>query len=141
MTDRHVEDRKEILGHIQGIFQAFLNRDREAIKKAHSEDWVGFLGPSVAIERGLDAYMANADKSLEHFTGTGFAILDTEIQFYSDLALVYYVARYDYEDADGQTQSIPLRSIDVYRRNPDGWIQAGSHITVIPSSGAWGEGD
>ena len=141
MTDPHAKDREEILGHINGIFQAFLRRDREAIKAAHADDWVGFLGPSTSIERGIDAYMANADKSLESFTGTGYELLDTEMQFYTDLALVYYVARYDYVDADGQTHSIPLRSVDIYRRESGGWVQAGSHITVIPSSGAWGEGD
>ncbi len=141
MTDPHAEDREKILSHIHGIFQSFLNRDRAAIKAAHSDDWVGFLGPSTGIERGLDAYMANVDLSLDNFRGKAYELLDTEVQFYSELALVYYVARYDYEDAAGKTHSIPLRSVDMYRREGDDWIQAGSHITVIPSSGAWGEGD
>lgn len=141
MTDPHTEDRKQILDHIHSIFQAFLRQDRESLRKTHADDWTGFLGPSTGIERGLEAYMANAEKSLQNFKGTAYELLDTEMQFYGDLALVYYVARYDYEDADGQTHSIPLRSVDIYRRDSDGWIQAGSHITVIPSSGAWGEGD
>ena len=138
MTDQNAEDREAILQHINGIFQSFLNRDREAIKAAHAKDWVGFLGPSTEIERGLEAYMANVDKSLQNFKGTGYKLLDTEMQFYGDLALVYYVARYEYEETDGGKHSLPLRSVDIYRREADGWIQAGSHITVIPSSGAWG---
>ncbi|MDH3892436.1 MAG: nuclear transport factor 2 family protein [candidate division Zixibacteria bacterium] len=139
MTDTQRADREKIIGHIHCIFQSFLKRDREAIKKAHTEDWVGFLGPSVGIERGIDAYMANVDKSLESFKGTGFELLDTEVQLYGDLALVYYVARYQYEGEDGSSHSLPLRSVDVYRRESGDWIQAGSHITVIPTGGAWGQ--
>lgn len=137
MTDKNSEDREKILNHIRGIFQSFLNRDREAIKAAHTEDWVGFLGPSQGIERGIDAYMANVDKSLESFKGKAYELLDTEIQMYGDIALVYYVARYDYEDEEGENHSLPLRSVDIYRRKGDDWCQAGSHITVIPSGTSW----
>jgi ketosteroid isomerase-like protein len=140
MTDTQAADREQIIGHIHAIFQAFLRQDREAIKKAHTEDWVGFLGPSVGIERGIDAYMANVDNSLDNFKGTGYELLDTEVQIYGNLALVYYVARYDYEGEDGATHSLPLRSVDIYRRESGDWIQAGSHITVIPTDGTWGEG-
>ena len=84
--------------------------------------------------------MKNADASLEHFRGTGYEILDSEIQLFGDLALVFYVARYDYRDMDGKEGSIPLRSIDIYRRETGGWNQAGSHISVIPASGSWDEG-
>lgn len=84
--------------------------------------------------------MANADRSLAAFRGTGYEILDSEIQLYGDLALVYYVARYDYLDLQGRAGSLGLRSLDVYRRERGEWIQCGSHITPLPSGGAWGEG-
>jgi ketosteroid isomerase-like protein len=131
------EDRKEILAHVREIFEAFIRRDRDTIKRAHSDDWVGFLGPSSSIERGIDAYMTNVDKSLESFVGRGFELLDTELQFYDNICLVYYVARYDYEE-DGKVHSLPLRSVDVYRKEELGWIQAGSHIAVIPGGEKWG---
>jgi ketosteroid isomerase-like protein len=133
--------REQILQHIHSIFQAYLRKDREAIRRTHTGDWVGFQGPSVKIERGIDAYMANAEKSLQNLQGTGYELLDTEVQIYGDIALVYYVARYDYCDLDGSPGSIPLRSVDVYRRENGEWNQAGSHITVIPGGGGWGEGD
>lgn len=139
-TETHADDRRQITDHIHAIFQAFLKQDREALRKSHTDDWVGFLGPSVGIERGIEAYMANAEKSLENFKGTGYELLDTEIQIHGDIAIVYYVARYDYDDS-GESHSIPLRSVDIYRRESGRWNQAGSHITVIPSGGAWGEGD
>ena len=131
-------DREQVIDHIHSIFQAYVGRDREAIRRTHTVDWTGFQGPSTQIERGIEAYMKNADASLESLQGTGYELLDTEVQLYGDLALVYYVARYDYRDAEGKEGSIPLRSIDVYRREGDGWNQAGSHITVIPSTASWG---
>lgn len=137
MSNGDTEDRKKILAHIHSIFEGFLKKDREGIKNAHTDDWVGFLGPSVGIERGIDAYMVNVDKSLETFNGKSFEILDTEMQFYGDICIVYYVARYDYEE-DGQIHALPLRSVDIYRRESGNWIQAGSHICVIPSGEKWG---
>lgn len=132
-------DREEILNHIHGIFQAFIKKDRDALRRLHTGDWVGFLGPSREIERGIDAYMKHAENSLARFHGTGYELLDTEVQIHGNLALVYYVARYDYRDDDGRTGSIPLRSVDVYRRGPDGWNQAGSHIGPIPHDDSWGQ--
>ncbi len=132
-------DREIILAHIRGIFRAYLRRDREAIRSSHTADWMGFQGPSTQIERGIEAYMRNADSSLDSFHGTGYELLDTEVQIYGELAIVYYVARYDYRDADGNEGSIPLRSVDIYRRDGGDWNQAGSHITVIPTGGIWGD--
>ena len=136
MTPTDDKDREQILAHIDSIFSAFIRQDRETLRKTHTHDWIGFLIPSTEIERGIDAYMANAEKSFENFRGTGYELLNHEIQLFGDIAIVYYVARYDYADENDEEQSIPLRSIDIYRRDSGDWIQAGSHITIIPSDGA-----
>ena len=136
MTDRKSQDRKEILEHIHSIFSSFINRDRDAIQNAHTQDWTGFLVSSTSLERGIEAYMSNVDKSFKNFRGVGFEILDSDIQVYDSIAIVYYVARYDYKNDAGETHSLPLRSVDIYRREPNGWIQCGSHITIIPSDKA-----
>jgi ketosteroid isomerase-like protein len=133
-------DRAAILAHIHSIFRAYVERDRESIARTHSADWTGFQGPSTKIERGREAYLANAERSLAAFGGTGYELLDTEVQLLGDFALVYYIARYEYADAQGKVASLGLRSLDVYRREAGGWIQFGSHITPLPSGGAWGEG-
>lgn len=140
MSNEHASDRAQILEHIQSIFQAYVNADRQALRRTHTADWTGFQGPSTGIERGIEAYMKNAEKSLSTWQGTGFELLDTEVQIYGDVGIVYYVARYDAKDPGGKAISIPLRSVDVYRRQRGHWIQAGSHIGVIPSAGNWGEG-
>jgi ketosteroid isomerase-like protein len=133
------QDRTAILDHIKTIFAAYIRKDRAAIRNTHTPDWTGFQGPSVKIERGLDDYMVNAEKSLEALDGKGFELLDTEVQFRGDIAIVYYVARYDYVGADGHAGSVPLRSIDIYQRDGAGWIQCGSHIAVIPAHAKWTE--
>ena len=132
-------DREQILEHIDSIFRAYIRKDRLAIRNARTDDWTGFQGPSVKIERGIEDYMVNAEASLEHFDGTGYELLDTEVQLYGAIGIVYYVARYDYRDRDGKAGSLMLRAVDLYRKDPGGWIQIGSHITPMPQSGAWGE--
>ena len=133
MADTDNSDPELILDHIHSIFKAFIAKDRTTLRATHSEDWTGFMVPSTEIERGLNAYLRNAEKSLESFDGTGYELLDHEIKIIGDLALVYYVARYDCKDKEGKEHSLPLRSIDIYRRDSGHWIQAGSHIAIIPT--------
>lgn len=136
--DGQGDDREVILAHVRGIFQAYLDGDRDAIRQAHTVDWTGFMGPSTRIERGIDDYMANADLSLAEFEGTGYEIFDSEVQIYGDVAIVYYVAEYRARRRQsGEAVVIPLRSIDIYRRDDSGWIQCGSHITPIPGRPSW----
>lgn len=139
MSTDYERDREEILNHIHTIFKGFISKDREGIRKAHATDWVGFMGPSQKIERGIDDYMAHADFSLTHYNGVDYELIDTEVQIHGDIGIVYYIARFVYEDQEGGRQTIPLRSVDIYRRDPNGWIQAGSHIVPIPSHTGWDE--
>lgn len=136
-----MRDQELIIEHIRSIFEAYIGRDRDTIRRTHSKDWIGFQGPSTTIERGIEAYMKNADASLQHFHGTGYELIETEVQIFGDVGIVYYVARYDFRDVEGNTGSLPLRSVDIYKREADGWTQIGSHITPIPSGGRWGDGD
>ena len=137
--NKNQAEKQQLIEHVHKIFRAFLNRDRDRIRELHTRDWVGFLGPSTKIERGIGDYMINADLSLDNFRGTGYEIHDTEVQIYSDIALVFYIASYYYETDEGNTSVIPLRSVDVFKRENDHWNQAASHISVIPDGGKWGE--
>jgi len=130
-------EKQLLIEHVHQIFNAFIDRDRDRIRDLHTQDWVGFLGPSTRIERGIDDYMANADKSLDSFRGTGYEIHDTEVQIHRDIALVFYIATYYYAADGGTTGTVPLRSVDVFRRDNGQWNQAASHISVIPAGGDW----
>ena len=147
MTDPNPAEERKLVDHVHEIFRAFLERDRERIRALHTEDWVGFLGPSTGIERGIADYMINAERSLESFRGTAYEIHDTEVQIHGDIALVFYVATYRYAGVGADVEvdvekdgAIPLRSVDVFRREDGDWKQSASHIAVIPSAGKWGEG-
>ena len=137
--NKNQAEKQQLIEHVHKIFRAFINRDRDRIRELHTKDWVGFLGPSTKIERGISNYMINADLSLDNFQGTGYEIHDTEVQIYSDIALVFYIASYYYVTDEGNTGAIPLRSVDVFKRENDHWNQAASHISVIPDGGKWGE--
>lgn len=126
------EDKKAILQHIHHIFDAYLSKDSETIRALHTEDWVGLLAGSQRIERGIEDYMKHAHRSLEQYHGTGYEILDSEVLLNGDSAVVFYIAQYEYRDAEGNASKLPLRSVDLYRRESHGWNQWGSHITVIP---------
>lgn len=126
-------DAEQILAHIHRLFRAFVDKDRETIRRGHTTDWRGFQVRSTAMVRGLDAYMQAADDALRHFRGTRYELTDHDIAVHGDLAVVFYVARFWYTDDSGAEQELPLRSVDIYRREPGGWNQCGSNISVLPA--------
>lgn len=125
-------DRAAILAHIDGLFQAYFRKDREAIRRGHTADWRGFQITSRTLVRGIDEYMKAADRVLETIEGRRYQLLDTDVQVHGDVAVVFYLAREWIRTSDGEEKTIMLRSCDIYRRESDGWNQCGSHITLAP---------
>ncbi|HEX5042459.1 MAG TPA: DUF4440 domain-containing protein [Candidatus Polarisedimenticolaceae bacterium] len=125
-------DRNAILTHIDGLFRAYFRGDLEAIRRGHTEDWTGFQIGSRTIVRGIDAYMRNAEAVLARFRGVRYQLEDVQVDLQGDRAVVFYVAREWVLDESGQEKEIRLRSIDLYRRDPAGWNQYGSHIALMP---------
>jgi ketosteroid isomerase-like protein len=124
-------DRERILEHIHAIFQAYLRKDRAAIRRGHTEDWRGFVARSRSLIRGIEAYMEGAEESLAAFEGVRYEILDSEIHVHGDHATVFYLARYWIRTDSGE-RPIGLRAVDLYRRDPEGWNQWGSNICLVP---------
>jgi ketosteroid isomerase-like protein len=129
-------DKEAIVHHIDGLFGAFLRRDREAIRRGHTKDWRGFQVASRSLVRGIDAYMAAADQALASMRGTRYEMLDCDVETHGDLALVHYLARYWIAVPTGGERSVLLRAVDVYRREPEGWNQCASNICAIPDERA-----
>ena len=124
----------EIVAHIHGIFQAFIDQDRETIRATHSNDWTGFQASARGITRGIDGYMANIG-----FTNPmqRYEIEDVEVKVHGDIAIVFYVAHWW-----SHVPSIDLyvrqraRSVDVYEHRDGEWIQTGSNINIMRRPGA-----
>ena len=127
------QDRTEIFAHIDRVFRAFQARDLDEIRRTHTADWRGFQIPSRSIVHGIETYMETAKQVAGSVSKLErWEFLEREVDFHGDLALVWYVAREVVVDPDGRRRTVLLRAIDLYRRDPSGWNQCGSHIAAFP---------
>ncbi len=121
----------EIREHVEILFEAFLAKDREALRRGRVEDWKGFQIPSTTLIRGVDDYMVDLETALQNVAVTRYEFLDFDVDLHGDVALVYYVARDWLATPEGEA-TILVRALDVYERKHDGWIQIGSNICLVP---------
>ncbi len=125
----------EIRRHVETLFDAFLAKDSETLRDGRIDDWRGFQIPSTTLIRGVDRYMVDLEAALENLEVTRYEFLDFEVDVHTDVALVYYVAR-DWLNTPEGEKTILVRALDVYGLQPDGWIQIGSNICLVPEDSA-----
>ncbi len=130
------DDAAAIRAHIDSIFQAYMNRDRETIRATHSEDWRGFLSSSRSILRGIDDYMQAAEGSLTRPRRmVGYEMVEYDTYFHGDLAVVPYVAALEIEMGGRRIAYRPkLRVFDLYAKRDGHWIQVGSDTAPHPET-------
>jgi ketosteroid isomerase-like protein len=121
----------EIRSHVEGLFDAFLAKDRDALRDGRVADWRGFQIPSTTLIRGVDRYMVDLETALQNLKVTRYEFLEFEVDVHDDVALVYYIARDWLDTPDGEETAL-VRALDVYQRRSEGWIQIGSNICVLP---------
>ena len=121
-----------VLGHIRSLFEAFIRKDRDAIRAGHTTDWRGFQVGSRTLVRGIDEYMAATEGVLESATFVDYEILDSDVQVHGDLAIVFYLARDHVRDRAATERTALIRAVDIYRHEDGHWIQSGSHIVSLP---------
>ncbi len=132
-TNNAEEVTAEIRGHVEALFDAFLAKDRDALRNGRVENWRGFQIPSTTLIRGVDDYMVDLETALQNVAVTRYEFLDFEVDVRADVALVYYVARDWLNTPEGET-TILVRALDVYGLEDDGWIQIGSNICLVPDT-------
>ena len=141
-AEERPEDARAIQAHIDSIFRAYIDRDRDRIRSTHSEDWRGFLRPSGTVIRGIEAYMQAAEAALSGPYGlSGYEFLEYDVIFYGDTAVVSYIAEL-------VPRRIPfrpmIRVLDVYALVSDHgdseghWIQVASQTAPHPDTLAAG---
>ena len=121
-------DREKIVHHIDELFKAFIRKDLGAIRRGHTSDWKGFQVGSRHLVRGIDEYMEAAQQVLKNFDDRRYEMLDLDVQVHGDVAVVFYLAKVWIAVPSGGEQAILLRSVDIYRKEPQGWNQCGSNI-------------
>ncbi len=125
-----------IRAHIDSIFRAYMEGDRETIRATHSEDWRGFLSRSRSILKGIDDYMRTADATLSRPSRmVGYEMVEYDTHFHGDLAIVPYVAALDVEAGGRRGPFRPkLRVLDVYAKRDGHWIQVASDTAPHPET-------
>ena len=136
--DQRPDDKEAIRAHIDRIFQAYIQGNRETIRATHSDEWVGFLGQSRSIIQGIDQYMEGANTALAGPSGmVGYRMDDYDVLFYGDIALVPYIASLDVELGGRRIDFKPkIRVLDVYAKEDGEWIQIASNTVRHPETEA-----
>jgi ketosteroid isomerase-like protein len=133
-TEDRVADGAAIRAHIESIFQAFIDKDVRALEATHGAEWRGFVPGSPAPIRGRDGYMKTTSfvATLPKGQGTvAYRMSDFDVVFYGDTAVASFVAETDAAfGTEKTTQKLTL--MDVYHREPTGWIQVASSTSSHP---------
>ncbi len=132
--DARRADRDAIRNHIDKIFEAYTRKDAATIRATHAPAWIGFQSSSQTAIQGIDGYMKDVDGYLNGPVRlAGYKMVEFNVVFYGDLALVPYVADVTYEFPGGSiTQK--LRVFDVYAKLDGAWNQVGSDTQLHPVS-------
>ncbi len=129
-------DAAAIRAHIESIFQAFVDKDRAKLEATHGAEWRGFTPWSGHVIRGRDGYMKEATfpPNLPKNQGmVGYRIGEFDIVFYGDTAVVSFQAEVDrLQGTEKSTQKLTF--IDVYHKDPGGWIQVASNTSLHPDA-------
>jgi ketosteroid isomerase-like protein len=132
--DHRTADRDAIRNHIDKIFQAYIQKNAEVIQATHAKDWTGFMESSRSTIHGIDQYMKGVNGFVKApVKMTAYKMLEFDVIFYGDVALVPYIADVSYE-YQGETSTRKLRVLDVYAKMAGEWNQVGSDTTLHPDS-------
>ena len=127
-------DAAQIRAEIERICQAFVDKDPRVLAATHGRNWRGFTPYSDHVIRGLEGYMNEATFAPDTPKGQGmlsYALSDFDVVFYGDAAVASFVLTT--EGAFGSDKrSQKLTILDVFHREPAGWIQVASNTSLHP---------
>lgn len=133
-SDQRAADRDSIRVHIDKIFQAYIQKNVDVIRATHSKDWTGFQSSSRTTIRGIDQYMEGANGFVKSpVKMTAYKMLEFDVIFYGDVAVVPYIAEVNYE-YQSHLSTQKLRILDVYAKLAGDWEQIGSDVTLHPDT-------
>src|SRR5262245_29500458 len=134
LADDRAADVAAIRAHIESIFQAFVDKDVPALERTHGVEWRGFMPGSPEPIRGRDGYMSVTRSVGAQPKGQGtiaYRISNFDVVFYGDTAVASFVAETD-ASYGGEATTQKLTLMDVYHKEPSGWIQVASSTALHP---------
>src|SRR5262249_58696164 len=106
----------------------------DTLAATHGRDWRGFTPFGDHVIRGLDGYMNEATFPPGTPKGQGmgsYRLRDFDVVFYGDTAVASFVL--DSEVVRGGTKAPQaLTILDVFHKEPAGWIQVASNTSLHP---------
>jgi ketosteroid isomerase-like protein len=132
-ADDRAGDRAAIRADIDGIYQAFIHKDRAKVQATHDAHWHGFLEGSREMIRGIDEYMNYVGPMNSPYGMTGYKIRDFDILFEGDAAFVTFVTDVDLKLPGGPAHTVQ-RLADFYVKKNGKWIQTGSNTSISPEA-------
>jgi hypothetical protein len=129
-------DAAAIRAHIESIFQAFVDKDRAKLEATHGAEWRGFTPWSGHVIRGRDGYLNEATfpPDVPKNQGmVGYRIGEFDIVFYGDTAVATFEADVN-RVAGTEKTTQKLTFVDVYHKDPGGWIQVASNTSLHPDA-------
>jgi ketosteroid isomerase-like protein len=127
-------DVAEIRRQIEIICQAFVDKDRKTLTETHGKEWRGFTPGSDHVIRGLDGYMNEATFDPRLSKGQGmvaYKLSDFDVVFYGETAVASFVLTSEVA-YNGQRGTQKRTILDVFHREPAGWIQVASNTSLPP---------
>ncbi len=133
--ERRAADRDAIRAHIDSIFKAYIQKDREKVRATHSREWRGFFQASRSIIRGIEGYQHEADRYLDSPARiTSYEMLEFDVLFYGEaLAVVPYIADMRVQTGDAEIP-FKIRVLDIYAKPEGDWIQVASNTATHPDT-------
>lgn len=130
----HERDKDEIRHHIDTTFQAYIDRDWDALRIACVEEWAGFTVDAASIIRGSGTYILSVKRLLKDIDLIDYEMIEIDYAFYDPVCVVPYVARLRGTWVSGDTFEVKLRVLDLYARRDGTWYQVARSIALHPDT-------
>ncbi len=125
-------DKELILKHIDKIFEGFIKKDFDLLKKTHKPRWTGFLASSREIIKNREEYLKFLKEKLEKIDYERYKILEINFHFNGDSCVVPYIAILSGKIKGGKNVEFKLRIVDFFVKENGEWNLAGSCVNLHP---------
>src|SRR5215471_16176593 len=132
-ADDRQADREAIRADIDGIYQAFIHKDRAKVQVTHDQNWHGFLEGSREMIHNIGEYMNYVGPMTGSYGMTAYKIRDFAITFSGDAAFVTFITDVDVATPAGPVKTVQ-RLADFYVKKNGKWMQSGSNTSISPEA-------